>query len=220
MKIVGWTPSSDRSDEGVQPTRPARTDAERFWLELERYCQQREFTFQAIDLRWGVPAEAGLDHRTMRICFEELRRSQDTSPEPNFLILLGNRYGWRPLPEVISVEEFEKLKTAAQALVRNHVSNSCQHDAPVSGSGSDHSPARRANVSESQRSDLGPAPQQIQSEPPVPAKQAALLKNAVAILEDWYLLDENAKPFGEEFPIGEYVLRTRKTLLHGVDYGR
>ena len=41
------------------------------WPELERYCQQRGFTFQAIDLRWGVPAEAGLDHRTMRICFEE-----------------------------------------------------------------------------------------------------------------------------------------------------
>ena len=88
----------------------------RVWPELERYCQQRGFTFQAIDLRWGVPAEAGLDHRTMRICFEELRRSQTTSPEPNFLILLGNRYGWRPLPEVISVEEFEKLKTAAQQI--------------------------------------------------------------------------------------------------------
>ena len=55
------------------------------WPELERYCQQRGFTFQAIDLRWGVPAEAGLDHRTMRICFEELRRSQETSPEPIFL---------------------------------------------------------------------------------------------------------------------------------------
>ena len=66
------------------------------WRELERYCQQRGFTFQAIDLRWGVPAEAGLDHCTMRICFEELRRSQDTSPEPNFLILLGNRYGRCP----------------------------------------------------------------------------------------------------------------------------
>ncbi len=28
----------------------------------KRYCQQRGFTFQAIDLRWGVPAEAALDH--------------------------------------------------------------------------------------------------------------------------------------------------------------
>lgn len=150
------------------------------WPELERYCQQRGFTFQAIDLRWGVPAEASLDHRTMHICFEELRRSQQTSPEPNFLILLGNRYGWRPLPEVISVEEFEKLKDTAE---------------------------------------------QIQSDPTDHAKrltekQVGLLKKAVGILQDWYLLDENAKPFGEKTPIGEYILRSRKPLLNGVDYGR
>lgn len=85
------------------------------WPVLERYCQQRGFQFQAIDLRWGVPTEAGLDHRTMRICFEELRRSQETSPRPNFLILLGDRYGWRPLPEEISTDEFQKLENAVTA---------------------------------------------------------------------------------------------------------
>src|SRR6266511_2041184 len=62
---------------------------------LEQFCASRQFQYQAIDLRWGVPTEASLDHRTMRICFEELRRSQEISPQPNFLILLGNRYGWR-----------------------------------------------------------------------------------------------------------------------------
>src|SRR4051812_20661043 len=66
---------------------------------LEAYCLSRRFQFQAIDLRWGVPTEAGLDHRTMRICFDELRRAQEMSPKPNFLLLLGDRYGWRPLPE-------------------------------------------------------------------------------------------------------------------------
>ncbi len=83
---------------------------------LEQLCLQRGFQFQAIDLRWGVPTEAGLDHRTMRICFEELRRSREVSPQPNFLILLGNRYGWRPLPEEISTGEFEQLHTAATKL--------------------------------------------------------------------------------------------------------
>src|SRR6266511_1451112 len=73
---------------------------------LEQLCASRQFQFQAIDLRWGVPTEASLDHRTMRICFEELRRSQEISPQPNFLILLGNRYGWRPLPEEGSEDEF------------------------------------------------------------------------------------------------------------------
>jgi len=80
---------------------------------LEQLCQRHGFQFQAIDLRWGVSTEDGLDHRTMRICFDELRRAQEISPRPNFLILLGNRYGWRPLPEEISVEEFHTLEQAA-----------------------------------------------------------------------------------------------------------
>ena len=81
------------------------------WPVLEQLCLKHGFQFHAIDLRWGVSTAAGLDHRTMRICIEELRRSQEISPEPTFLILVGNRYGWRPLPEVISVGEFQKLKT-------------------------------------------------------------------------------------------------------------
>lgn len=84
---------------------------------LEQLCLKAGFQFQAIDLRWGVSKEAGLDHRTMRICFEELQRSQEISPEPNFLILLGNRYGWRPLPEEISADEFHALEVATGRIV-------------------------------------------------------------------------------------------------------
>jgi len=50
----------------------------------------------------------------MPICFEELRRSQVVSPAPNFLILLGDRYGWRPLPTEISADEFRNLEHAAR----------------------------------------------------------------------------------------------------------
>ena len=82
--------------------------------QLEQFCASWQFQFQAIDLRWGISSEAGDDHRTMRICFDELRRSQEVSPEPNFLILLGNRYGMRPLPEEISQAEYEQLAAAAQ----------------------------------------------------------------------------------------------------------
>src|SRR5271157_3362857 len=86
---------------------------QRVFPELERLCASRQFQFQAIDLRWGVPTEASLDHRTMRICFEELRRSQEISPQPNFRVLLGNRYGWRPLPEEISEDEYRELERKA-----------------------------------------------------------------------------------------------------------
>ena len=63
--------------------------------------------FQAIDLRWGVSEEAALDQQTMNICLGEIQRCQKTSPRPNFIILLGNRYGWRPLPVEIPADEFE-----------------------------------------------------------------------------------------------------------------
>jgi WD40 repeat protein len=86
---------------------------EQVFPKLEQLCARNDFQFQAIDLRWGVSSEAGLDHRTMRICFDELRRAQEISPRPNFLILLGNRYGWRPLPEEISLAEFQALERAA-----------------------------------------------------------------------------------------------------------
>jgi hypothetical protein len=87
---------------------------EKVWPELERYCLLQGFQFQAIDLRWGVPTEAGLDHRAMRICMEELRRSQEVSPQPNFLILLGDRY--RVSPAVVSQDTLRR--GAALAIVR------------------------------------------------------------------------------------------------------
>ena len=83
---------------------------------LEILCREYGFQFEAIDLRWGISEETGLNHRVMRICLEELTRSQQVSPQPNFLILLGNRYGWRPLPEAISSTEYGLLAAAATAL--------------------------------------------------------------------------------------------------------
>jgi hypothetical protein len=67
--------------------------------------------FQAIDLRWGVREEAALDQQTMRICLQEIGRSQHVSPRPNFLVLLGDRYGWRPLPPAIPAEEFAHIES-------------------------------------------------------------------------------------------------------------
>jgi len=90
---------------------------EQVFPKLEQLCMQNRFQFQAIDLRWGVSSEAGLDHRTMRICFDELKRAQEISPEPNFLVLLGDRYGWRPLPEEISQSEFDLLRTFAKGKI-------------------------------------------------------------------------------------------------------
>jgi hypothetical protein len=34
----------------------------------------------------------------MGICLEEIRRCRQVSPALNFLVLLGDRYGWKPIP--------------------------------------------------------------------------------------------------------------------------
>ena len=65
--------------------------------------------FQAIDLRWGVSEEAALDQQTMKICLGEVERCQKVSPRPNFIVLLGDRYGWMPLPYEIPIEEFDRI---------------------------------------------------------------------------------------------------------------
>ena len=65
---------------------------------IERKCSEAGARFQAIDLRWGVSEESQLDHQTMSICLGEIQRCQLVSPRPNFILLLGDRYGWEPLP--------------------------------------------------------------------------------------------------------------------------
>lgn len=69
---------------------------------------------EAVDLRWGISREAGLDNRTMRICLEELRRCRELSPKPNFIILLGQRHGWIPLPETIPTSDYVRLSMNRQ----------------------------------------------------------------------------------------------------------
>jgi WD40 repeat protein len=80
---------------------------------LERLCAARGARFEAIDLRWGITEEAQRDHDTMRICLEEVRRCQQLSPRPNFAVLLGNRYGWEPVPARIPCDHWRRLRSAA-----------------------------------------------------------------------------------------------------------
>jgi len=77
---------------------------------LRELCARHGCRFQAIDLRWGVREEAALDQQTMRICLEEIARCQRVTPRPNFIVLLGDRYGWRPLPFAIPADEFEVIE--------------------------------------------------------------------------------------------------------------
>ncbi len=76
---------------------------------LERYCEENGARFQAVDLRWGVNEESQLNQKTLQICFNEIARCQKISPKPNFVILLGEKYGWQPIPEIIPEEEMTAI---------------------------------------------------------------------------------------------------------------
>ncbi len=90
---------------------------------LRALCAGRGAHFQPVDLRWGVSQEAQLDQRTAEICLQEVRRCQERTVRPNFLVLLGERYGWRPAPARIPVAELDELvdglDPAAAGLVRD-----------------------------------------------------------------------------------------------------
>ena len=83
---------------------------DKVYRRLKELCAQHGTRFQAVDLRWGVSEEAGLDQQTMNICLGEIARCQKTSPRPNFIVLLGDRYGWCPLPPQILADEFEQIQ--------------------------------------------------------------------------------------------------------------
>jgi hypothetical protein len=88
---------------------------ERVFPRLRALCQQHGAHFQPIDLRWGVSEEASLDQQAMSICLGEISRCQQTSPRPNFLVLLGDRYGWCPPPSHIPDNEFRELMSAVKS---------------------------------------------------------------------------------------------------------
>lgn len=77
---------------------------------IENYCKSKGYRFQAVDLRYGVPRAASENNSTMKICLEEVRRCQDTGYYLNFLMLLGDRYGWTPLPSIIETNDYVKIK--------------------------------------------------------------------------------------------------------------
>ncbi len=77
--------------------------------EIDKYCQEKGYQFQPIDLRWGINFESQLDQQTMNICLDEVKECSNY-PHPNFLILSGDRYGWVPLPYEINESLFEEIK--------------------------------------------------------------------------------------------------------------
>ncbi len=75
---------------------------------IKKYAAKEGYIFQPIDLRWGVSEEAQLDQKTLELCLGEVKNCK-SYPHPNFLTMVGDRYGWVPLPYTIEKDEFEAI---------------------------------------------------------------------------------------------------------------
>jgi len=83
--------------------------------EIKNFCRSHGYSFEPIDLRWGVTQEDGLDHKAMEICINEVKKAFNY-PKPNFLAMLGNRYGWIPAPtEIVSINYLKLIGKTSQS---------------------------------------------------------------------------------------------------------
>nr|XP_033811856.1 LOW QUALITY PROTEIN: NACHT domain- and WD repeat-containing protein 1 [Geotrypetes seraphini] len=82
---------------------------ERAYTEAQAFCQKHGLLFEVVDMRWGVRDYAAVDHMTTELCLKEIKLCQQMSVGPAFIALLGNRYGYRPIPRIIEEKEFDIL---------------------------------------------------------------------------------------------------------------
>eukprot|EP00301_Raphidiophrys_heterophryoidea_P023519 c7378_g1_i1.p1 GENE.c7378_g1_i1~~c7378_g1_i1.p1 ORF type:complete len:2037 (-),score=525.73 c7378_g1_i1:323-5599(-) len=76
---------------------------------LRRYGMYVGLDFSASEMRWGIRDESGNTHQTSTICMAELARCQRESQGINYVLMLADKYGYRPFPSSIPVPEFEAL---------------------------------------------------------------------------------------------------------------
>ena len=77
---------------------------------IAEYCHRRKVEFIGVDLRWGVTDEQAERGETVDICMSEIDKCR-----PLFIGMLGERYGWVPDGNIISVTEQEILYGALEA---------------------------------------------------------------------------------------------------------
>ncbi|XP_069505306.1 NACHT domain- and WD repeat-containing protein 1 [Ambystoma mexicanum] len=79
---------------------------EKAYPEVQAFCQKHGLVFEVVDMRWGVRDDAAVDHMTTELCLKEIESCQKMSVGPSFIALIGNRYGYRPVPRVIDEMEY------------------------------------------------------------------------------------------------------------------
>ncbi|XP_062618909.1 uncharacterized protein LOC134280509 [Saccostrea cucullata] len=74
---------------------------------LKQLCLAKDLDFQVVDMRWGVTEDSQNDHSVEKICLQEIENCQKLSLGPNFVAIIGDRYGFRPIPTEIFQDDFK-----------------------------------------------------------------------------------------------------------------
>eukprot|EP00052_Salpingoeca_macrocollata_P022411 m.194605 g.194605 ORF g.194605 m.194605 type:complete len:1707 (+) comp21792_c0_seq1:125-5245(+) len=81
---------------------------------MREVARARGVEVQVVALRWGVPHTLTVERLALNTCAARLKDCVATSCGLNFLALLTDKYGFRPLPPSIPVDEFVQLTDRIQ----------------------------------------------------------------------------------------------------------
>ena len=76
---------------------------------LEKYCSEKGYILQIVDMRWGIFESAANEQATTDICLNEIRLAKELSTGPFFITILSYRYGSKFPPRYIPQDEFHRL---------------------------------------------------------------------------------------------------------------
>jgi len=81
--------------------------------ELRSPCIRHGVEFIGIDLRWGVTKKEIEQRGALSVCLDEIRRCN------LFVSLIGDRYGWIPVPEEIPQKSFDAIREVRDLAVED-----------------------------------------------------------------------------------------------------
>ena len=80
---------------------------------LRKLATQFELEFVPSEMRWGISNVAITENLGSEICIQEIKQCQRDSAGINFVIILGERSGWRPVPGFIKEGGNERDREAS-----------------------------------------------------------------------------------------------------------
>jgi hypothetical protein len=76
---------------------------------VQRYAASKGMEFIPSEMRWGIRDSSTAQHLTSTICMAEMERTQLSPGNLNYILILGDKYGYRPFPALIPLSEFNAM---------------------------------------------------------------------------------------------------------------